>query len=59
MQMYINLKQQYQEDQQTIKSFDKLYIKSLLDNVIDKKEYESLCKTFTENLNETTNESFL
>ena len=33
---------QNEKDQQTIKSFDKLYRNSLQDNVIDKKEYESL-----------------
>ena len=33
---------QYERDQQTIKSFDKLYRKSLQDNVIDKTEYDSL-----------------
>ena len=34
-------------DQQTIKSFDKLYRKSLQDNVINESEYESQCKNFT------------
>ena len=34
---------QYEKHQQTIKSFDKLYWNSLQDNVIDEKEYESLC----------------
>ena len=33
--------------QQTIKSFDNLYRKSLQDDVIDKTEYESLCIFFT------------
>ena len=32
-----------EKDQQIIKSFDKLYRKSLQDNVIDKNEYETLC----------------
>ena len=49
----------YEKDQQTMKSFDKLYRKSLQDNVIDKNEYESLCKFFTKNLDETKNEPFL
>ena len=40
-------KKQYEKDQQTIKSFDNLYRKSLQDNVIDKNAYESLCNVFT------------
>ena len=52
-------KDQYQKDQQTIKSFDKLYRKSLQDNVIDKSEYESLSNIFTKNVDETEHESFL
>ena len=40
-------KKQYERDQQTIKSFDKLYRRSLQDNIIDKTEYESLCNIFT------------
>ena len=52
-------KKQYERDQQTIKSFDKLYRKSLQDNVIDKTEYDSLCKIFTKYVDETKNESFL
>ena len=39
---YNKFKKQYERDQNTIKSFDKLYRKSLQDNVIDKNEYESL-----------------
>ena len=39
-------KKQYQRDQQTIKSFDKLYRKSLQDNIIDKNEYDSLCNIY-------------
>ena len=35
---YNKYKKQYERDQQTIKSFDKLYRKSLQDNVIDKNE---------------------
>ena len=42
-----------------IKSFDKLYSKSLQDNVIDKTEFESLCKIFTKQVDENKNESFL
>ena len=56
---YNKYKKQYQRDQNTIKSFDKLYRKSLQDNVIDKTEYESLCKIFTKYVDQNKNESFL
>ena len=56
---YNKYKKLYERDQQTIKSFDKLYRKSLQDNVIDKTEYESLCNIFTRYVNENRNESFL
>ena len=56
---YNKYKKQYERDQNTIKSFDKLYRKSLQDNVIDKTEYESLCNIFTKYINENKNESFL
>ena len=56
---YNKYKKQYERDQQTIKSFDKLYRKSLQDNLIDKTEYESLCNIFTKYVNENKNESFL
>ena len=52
-------KKLYERNQQTIKSFDKLYRKSSQDKVIDINEYESPCKIFTENVDETKNESFL
>ena len=52
-------KKQYERDQNTIKSFDKLYRKSLQDNVIDKTEYESLFNIFTKCVDENRNESFL
>ena len=32
-------KKQYEKDQQTIKSLDKIHRRSLQDNVIDKNEY--------------------
>ena len=44
---YNKYKKQNEKDQQTIKSFDKLYRKSLQDNIIDKNEYESLCNVST------------
>ena len=49
---YNKNKKQYERDQQTIKSFDKLYRKSLQDNLIDKTEYESLCNIFTKYVDE-------
>ena len=52
-------KKLYERDQNTIKSFDRLYRKSLQDNVIVKNEYESLCNIFTKYVNESKNESFL
>ena len=56
---YNKYKKQYERDQLTIKSFDKLYRKSLQDNVINKNEYESLCNIFTKYVDENKNESFL
>ena len=44
--------------QQTIKSSDKLYRKSLQHIVIVKNEYESLCNLFTIDVDETKNEAF-
>ena len=52
-------KKQYEKDQQTIKSFDKLYRKSLQDKTIDKSEYENLCNIFTKYVDENKNGSFL
>ena len=49
-----NIKQ-YEKDQLTIKSFDKLYRKSLQDIVIDKSEYENLCDVFTKYVDENKN----
>ena len=59
MNKYNKYKKQYERDQLTIKSFDKLYRKSLQDNVIDKTEYESLYNIFTKYVDENKNESFL
>ena len=56
---YNKYKKQYERDENTIKSFDKLYRKSLHDNVIDKTEYDSLCNIFTRYVDENKNESFL
>ena len=56
---YNKYKKQYERDQNTIKSFDKLYRESLQDNIIDKTEYESLCNIFTKYVDENKNESFL
>ena len=56
---YNKYKKTYERDQITIKSFDKLYRKSLQDNIIDKTEYNSLCNIFTKYVDENKNESFL
>ena len=58
MNKYNKYKKQIEKDQQTTKSFDKLYKKSLQDIIFDKNEYESLCNIFPKNLEETKNESF-
>ena len=55
---YNKYKKQYERDQNTIKFFDKLYRKSIQDNIIDKTEYESLCNIFTKYIDENKNESF-
>ena len=49
---YNKYKKQYKRDPRTIKSFDKLYKKSIQDNLIDKSEYESLCKISTKYVDE-------
>ena len=56
---YNKYKKQYERDQNTIKSFDKLYRKCLQDNLIDKNEYQSLCDIFTKYVDQNKNESFL
>ena len=56
---YNKYKKQYERDQQTIKSFDKVYRNSLQDNVIDKNEYESLCNFFNNYVDGNKTESFL
>ena len=56
---YNKYKKIYERDQQTIEFFDKLYRKSLQDNVIDKTENESLCNIFTKYVDENKNRSFL
>ena len=56
---YNKCKKQYGRDQQTIKSFDKLYRKSLQDNISDKTEYESLRNLFSKYVDENKYESFL
>ena len=58
MNKYNKDKEQKQRDQQTIKSFDQLYRKSLQDNINDKKEYESSCNIFTKNVDETKTNLF-
>ena len=55
---YNKYKKLYERDQQTFKSFDKIYRKSLQDNVVNKNEYECLCNIFTKYVDENRNESF-
>ena len=52
-------KKQIERDQQTVKSFDKVYKKYLQGSVIDKNEMEVYVNLFTKNLEETKNESSL
>ena len=59
IQKYNKYKKQEERDHNTNKSFDKLYRKSLQDNIIDKNEYESLCNIFTKYIDENKNGSFL
>ena len=54
---YNKYKEQFEIDQQSIKSFNKLYRKSSHDNVFDKSEYESLCNVLTKYGDERKNES--
>ena len=56
---YNEYNKQCEKDQQTIKSFDKLYRKFLQNNTFDKNEYESLCNLSTKHIVEIKNESFL
>ena len=56
---YNKYKKQYERDQNTIKSFDKIYRKSLQDNVIDKTEYDSVCNIFTRYVDGNKNETSL
>ena len=56
---YNKYKEQYERDQKTIKSFSKLYRKSLQGNIIDKTEYDRLCNIFTKYVDGNKNESFL
>ena len=56
---YNKHKKQYERNQNTIKSFDKLYRKSLQDNIIDETEHDILCNIFTRYVDEKRNESFL
>ena len=52
---YNKYKKQYERDQNTNKSFDKLYRTSLQDNLIKKTEYESLCNIFTKHVDQNKN----
>ena len=56
---YNKYKKRYEKDKQTFISFDKLYRKTLQNNLIDKNEYENLCNIFIKTLDQTKNKSFL
>ena len=58
MRKYNKYKKLCDKDQQTNKSFDKIYRKSLKDNLIDENEYESSCVIYTNYVDETRTESF-
>ena len=59
MKKYCKYKKEFDKDQQTIKSFNRLYRKeSLQYNLNNENEYESLFIFFTKYLDETKNESF-
>ena len=49
-------KKQKEKNQLTIKSFDKLYRRTLQDKIIDKSEKESLCNNFTKYVGENKND---
>ena len=55
---YNKYKKQYERDQLIIKSFDKLYRKSLQKNVVDKNEYENLCNFLLNTLMKTKRSLF-
>ena len=52
-------KKLYEKDLLTLKSFDKLYKKSLQNFRIDESEYESFCNKFSKYVDQTKNECFL
>ena len=51
-------KNTFERAQQTVHYFHKFYGSCFQDNVIDKKEYESLCNFLTKHVNENKNGSF-
>ena len=59
MNKYNKDKIQYERDQQTFKSFDKVYRTSLQGNVINKCEYDSLFNISTKYVDQNKKESFL
>ena len=58
MQKFVKFKEQYQKDQQTLKSFNKLTREKLQDDFFDKYEYEFLPYIFTKFLDEMKNEVY-
>ena len=59
MNKYNKYKKLFARDQQSNKSFDKFYRKSLQGKVIEKNEYDTPSIILTNYLDETKNESFL
>ena len=59
MQNHNKYKKLHERDQKTIKTFDKLYRKSLQDNLIDENENKSFCKIFTKSVDGTKSFSIL
>ena len=49
---YNKYTKQLEKDQQLVEFFEKLYRKILKNNIIHKREYESLCNSFTKNVDE-------
>ena len=56
---YNKYEKQNEKDQLTNKSFDNLYRGSLQDNLLKKREYESICNVYTKDVDENKNQSFL
>ena len=56
MKKYNMYKNQKEKDHRTFIDFAKVYRKSSQDNLFQKNEYQSLCNSFVENVDENINE---